>query len=360
MVQKIDKNKILLVIVLLVIFFILIRNFWIVLLVVLLVVFLIKNKKKLNNEIYKKSFWEDFNFNSLNEYFKKSKVTETMETINPNKFHPKRVAWMFSLVILIIIVLSFASSFWVVIGAGETGVKSLFGKVMDEELSSGFHLKNPLVRITKMNIRTSEYTMSIAQGEGKRYSADAITALTKEGLSVDLDITVLYHLLEEKASDVYRDLGLDYEESIIRPQIRSIIREVTANYNVKDIYSDKRQEVASDIEGKLKERMDPRGIALEEVLLRHVELPANLADSIQQKLQAEQESERYDFVLEKEQKEAERKRIEAEGQRDAQKIINESLTDRYLEYLYINSLKDREGTIYVPTGSNGLPLFKSL
>ena len=260
----------------------------------------------------------------------------------------------------IIIVLSFASSFWVVIGAGETGVKSLFGKVMDEELSSGFHLKNPLVRITKMNIRTSEYTMSIAQGEGKRYSADAITALTKEGLSVDLDITVLYHLLEEKASDVYRDLGLDYEESIIRPQIRSIIREVTANYNVKDIYSDKRQEVASDIEGKLKERMDPRGIALEEVLLRHVELPANLADSIQQKLQAEQESERYDFVLEKEQKEAERKRIEAEGQRDAQKIINESLTDRYLEYLYINSLKDREGTIYVPTGSNGLPLFKSL
>lgn len=332
-------------------FSMILNNFWIFLFALFALVFLLRKKVNKNDKI---------DFSKIFNFFSNSKVKETMETINPNKFHPKRLAWMFVLLVIIFVIFGFASSFWVVVGAGETGVRSLFGKVMDEELSSGFHLKNPFVKVTKIDIRTNDYTMSVAQGEGQRVGADAITTLTKEGLSVDLDITVLYHLIEEKASDVYRDLGLSYEETILRPQIRSVIREVVANYNVKDIYSDKRQEVAGEIEQKLKEKMDPRGIALEEVLLRHVDLPANLANSIQQKLQAEQESERYDFVLQKEQKEAERKRIEAEGQRDAQKIINESLSDRYLEYLYINSLKDREGTIYVPTGSNGLPIFKGL
>ncbi|OGH86596.1 MAG: hypothetical protein A2493_02890 [Candidatus Magasanikbacteria bacterium RIFOXYC12_FULL_33_11] len=348
--KKLDKNGLVFWLILFFLVSLVLKNFLFFLMIIFLLFFFLKKTGK-------KEMITNF-FSKLN--FKKNNSEPIMETINPNKYSSKRIIWTLSFIFLFFIVFSFASSFWVVIGAGETGVKSLFGKVMDEELSSGFHLKNPLVKITKLNVRTSEYTMSIAQGEGKRYTADAITALTKEGLSVDLDITVLYHLIEEKASDVYRDLGLSYEETIIRPQIRSIIREVTANYNVKDIYSDKRQEVALDIEKRLKERMDPRGITLEEVLLRHVELPANLADSIQQKLQAEQESERYDFVLEKEKKEAERKRIEAEGQRDSQKIINESLSNNYLEYLYINSLKDRAGTIYVPTGSNGLPIFKGL
>ena len=284
-----------------------------------------------------------------------------METIYPSKIKSKKILWAVLLAFIIFLLFSFASAFWVVIGPGETGVQSLFGKVMDDELSSGFHLKNPFIKVTKMGIRTNDYTMSVAEGEGQKVGDDAITALTKEGLNVNLDITVLYHLIEEKASDVYRDLGLNYEESIIRPQIRSVIREVVANYNVKDIYSEKRLEIASEINKKLKEKLDPRGIELEDVLLRHVELPTDLASSIQQKLQAEQDAERYDFILQQEQKEAERKRIEAEGQRDAQKIINQSLTTRYLEYLYINSSKDRQGTIYVPTNpSNGLPVFKGL
>jgi regulator of protease activity HflC (stomatin/prohibitin superfamily) len=212
-----------------------------------------------------------------------------------------------------------------------------------------------------MNIRTQEYTMSIAKGEGKKFAADAIAALTREGLNVDLDITVLYHLQEEKASDVYRDVGLSYDEVIIRPQIRSVIREVIANYDAKDIYSAKRQEATQNILDQLKERLVTRGIETEEVLLRNVQLPEDLAQSIQEKLQSEQEAQRYDFVLEKEKKEAERKRLEAAGQRDAQQIINESLTNRYLQFLYIESLKDREGTIYVPTNpNNGVPLFRGL
>ncbi|MBI2436152.1 MAG: hypothetical protein HYV41_00170 [Candidatus Magasanikbacteria bacterium] len=304
----------------------------------------------------KKSGEEPFNFS---EIFKIPKKEKPMETIDPKR--RKKIGKWFGLLILIILVFSFSSAFWVVVEAGQTGVRSFFGKVRDNELSSGFHLKNPLERIIKMSIRTQEYTMSVAQGEGQRQGADAISALTKEGLNVDLDITILYHLMEDKASDVYRDVGLDYNEIIIRPQIRSVIREVIAQYEAKDIYSEKRQEAAQKIFEILKSKLDPRGIELEDVLLRHVELPVNLANSIQQKLQAEQDSERYEFILQTEQKEAERKRIEAEGQRDSQQIITQGLTQNYLNYLYIQSLKDREGTIYVPVNpNNGLPLFKNL
>jgi regulator of protease activity HflC (stomatin/prohibitin superfamily) len=258
-------------------------------------------------------------------------------------------------------VVLFGGSFWTIVSAGNTGVQSRFGKVYDEELSSGFHIKNPLVRVVEMTVRTVDYTMSVTQGEGERVGPDAITALTKEGLNVDIDITVLYHLQEDKASDIYRDVGLQYDEVVLRPQIRSTIREIVALYSAKDIYSEKRSEASAQILAELKKKIDPRGIEVEDVLLRNVVLPDNLANSIEAKLQAEQDAERYEFLLQTEQKEAERKRVEAEGQRDAQQIINQSLTTRYLEYLYIESLKDRAGTIYVPTNpSNGTPLFRGL
>lgn len=273
----------------------------------------------------------------------------------------KGVKRFFSGVALLIVAIVLLASSIVIVDAGETGVYSLFGKVRDQELSSGFHIVNPLAKVTKMSIRTEEYTMSIMTGEGKKNEADAIAALTKEGLNVDLDITVLYSLNESSASEVYRTVGLNYEEKIIRPAIRSSIREVIAQYEAKDIYSEKRGEATTKIKDVLVEQMEPRGIVLEDVLLRNVNLPPNLAQSIQEKLQAEQEAQKYDFLLEKEKKEAERKVIEAEGQRDAQAIINQSLTTNYLYYLYINELKDREGTIYVPTGSgSGLPLFRDL
>lgn len=260
--------------------------------------------------------------------------------------------------IVIIILLGFSI---VVVPAGETGVYHLFGKVRDSEFRSGLHLKNPLAKVTKMSIRTEEYTMSIIQGEGQIKNADAIRALTKEGLEVDLDITVLYHLEEESASGVFKNVGLNYVEKIIRPSIRSGIREIVANYEAKDIYSEKREAAAQEILVKLKDNIDPRGIIVEDVLLRNVNLPTKLSNAIQEKLTAEQEAQRYEFVLDKEEKEAERKRIEAEGQRDAQKIINESLTVNYLNYLYIRELKDREGTIYVPINpSTGMPVFKGL
>ena len=266
----------------------------------------------------------------------------------------------FLIITSILLIWLFFSSI-IIIEAGETGIYSLFGRVRDKELSSGFHLVIPLARVHKLSIRTEEYTMSIFTGEGKKHASDAIAALTKEGLQVDLDMTVLYHLDEDQASEIYKNVGLNFEEKIIRPAIRSTIREIIANYEAKDIYSSKRQEAAMKISENLQGTIGERGIIIEEVLLRNVKLPANLAQSIQEKLQAEQEAQKYDFLLTKEEKEKERKIIEAEGQRDAQKIINESLSVNYLYYLYINQLKDRQGTIYVPTNpENGMPMFGSI
>lgn len=299
---------------------------------------------------------------NISKLLKNNPMAEVYE-VNKNKFgnlanNARRTTIYVVVAILIIILLINAI---VVVDAGFTGVYALFGKVRDRELSSGIHLINPLAEVIPMSIRTEEYTMSILTGEGKKKGADSIVALTKEGLNVDLDITVLYRLDEKSASDVYKNVGLNYEEKIIRPAIRSVIREVIAQYEAKDIYSEKRSEATQQISDGLVLQMEPRGITLEEVLLRNVQLPANLAQSIQEKLQAEQETQKYDFLVARERKEKERKIIEAEGQRDAQTIINQSLTTNYLYFLYISQLKDRAGTVYVPTSpSTGMPLFRNI
>ncbi len=279
------------------------------------------------------------------------------KNILKDKKNARYVLWgVIGVIVIILIALSI-----VVIPAGTTGVYHLFGKVRDREVSSGIHLINPLARVTKMSIRTEEYTMTSVQGEGQKKDDDSIAALTREGLSVNLEITVLYHLMEESASDIYREVGLNYEEKIIRPRIRSAIRAAVAQYEAKDIYSEKREELTTKILSDLEDEIGSRGIGVEEVLLRNVVLPEKLAVSIQEKLSAEQEAQKFDFILEREIKEAERKRIEARGQRDAQTIINESLTTDFLKYLYIKELKDREGTIYVPISPNtGLPLFRDV
>ena len=297
-------------------------------------------------------------FNKLNNNNNKNMD----ETINLDELKKKgNFKKLFSGAIIAIALLWLFFSSIVIIDAGETGVYSLFGRVKDKELSSGFHLVIPLARVHKMSVRTEEYTMSILTGEGKIARDDSIASLTKEGLNVDLDITVLYRLNEEQASDVYRTVGLKYEEKIIRPLIRSSIRGIIAQYEAKELYSEKRGEATQAIAENLKTEIESRGILVEDVLLRNIQLPANLANSIQEKLQAEQEAQKYEFLLERELKEKERKIIEAEGQRDAQQIINQSLTQNYLYYSYIKELKDREGTIYVPTSpSTGMPLFRNL
>lgn len=302
----------------------------------------------------------NLNFSGIKDgkqYFSSDNSNEFINKLNFKNMNKKTISTI-TVVVLFLIIL--AKSI-IIIPAGETGVYHLFGKVKNSELKSGFHIINPLAEVTRLSIRTEQYTMSVARGEGQMVGDDSIDALTNEGLTVKLDITVFYHLIEDSASDVYRELGTGYQGKIIRPEIRSAIREVVAGYDSKSIYSEKRDEMIVKIKESMIKNIEPRGIAVEQVLLRNVILPVRLDTSIQEKLQAEQESQRYDFILEKEKKEADRKRIEAEGQRDAQKTINESLTKEYLNYLYIKELKDRPGTIYIPTDpDNGMPMFRGI
>ncbi|MFH1030431.1 MAG: prohibitin family protein [bacterium] len=336
------------------------NNIFGIILLIFILYIVLKFKKKFSQA-------ESQSFNKWKNFFKRSSDKDRSYVYSSDSIGDK-VKNMFqftkriiSSVAAIIILILLAASMIVIIPAGETGVYHLFGKVRDEEVSSGFHLVNPFANITKMSIRTEEYTMSGVATEGKVKGNDAIKALTKEGLEVELDITVLYHLDEKMASDVYKNIDVNYDEKIIRPEIRAAIREITANYNAVDIYTEKRTELTKKIQNKLVDVINPRGIMVESVLLRNVTLPAGLTKSIETKLQADQEAQQMDFVLDKEKKEAERKRIQAAGQRDSQKIINESLTDKYLNYLYVNELKDREGTIYVPISpSTGMPIFKNI
>jgi regulator of protease activity HflC (stomatin/prohibitin superfamily) len=224
------------------------------------------------------------------------------------------------------------------VGPGQVGVQVLFGDVKERTLKSGLHLVNPLISLERMSVRTQAYTMSSKAGEGQVRGDDAITTLTSGGLSVDLDVTIWFHLIPENAAKVYRDIGPDYLDKIVRPAIRTAIRSATANYNEKDIYSAKRTEVTNTIFEDLVESFEGKGVECEKVLLRNVDLPPKVKDAIDEKIAAEQEAKKMVFVLQKEEKEAERKRVEAEGISKANRVIANSLTSRYLQWYYIQTL----------------------
>lgn len=260
---------------------------------------------------------------------------------------------------LIVVVLLFNS--FVIIDSGELGVQSLFGKVSDRTLSSGLHFVNPLVRVNRFNAKTQNYTMSAVQNEGKKVGDDAIRVLSSDGLEIILDVTVLYRISPDQAPNILRQVGVDYEDTIVRPIVRTKLRDAAVYYQAIEVFSTKRDELQNRIFQSIEKDFKDRGFVLEQLLVRNIELPQSVKSAIEAKINAEQESQKYEFLLQREKKEADRKRIEAEGQRDSQAIINQSLTDKFLYYQYINQLKDRAGTIYVPTNpSTGLPQFRDL
>ncbi len=271
----------------------------------------------------------------------------------------KRLSLFVGLGCIVFFLLFLIPAFIVVIDAGEVGVYSLFGNVSDTPMQPGISFKNPLAKVIKMSTRTQDYTMTSIEEDSEYLTStsganDAIEARAKDGARIWLDITALYHLQSEKAPEIYKSLGINYVEKVVRPTIRSSIRGVAANYSVTEIYSTKRSEIQDKLFEQMKDDLGERGLELEDVLLRKVNLSQTLSDSIENKLATEQN-------VEKEKKEAERKRIEAKGQRDAQKTIAQGLTTNYLYYLYIKNLEKNESTIYVPIDpDNGMPLFKKI
>jgi len=238
-----------------------------------------------------------------------------------------------------LIVLGFFTSCIKQVDAGEIGVKSLFGKVQDDVLYSGLNVVNPLIRVDKMDVKTQNYTMSAVHNEGDVAGDDAIRALTADGLEVVIDLTVLYKVLSTEAPRIVRETGLDYKEKIVRPITRTKIRDNAVYFTAVDLYSTRRDEFQAKIYKSIEESFKARGLVLEQLLVRNIALPAMVKTSIEEKIKAEQDAQKMEYVLQKEKQEAERKRVEAQGIADYQRIMSSGLTDKQLQYEQIQVMK---------------------
>jgi len=240
----------------------------------------------------------------------------------------------------VLIALGALSASIVQIDAGYIGVKKLFGKVQNDVLSSGLHVVNPLVDIIEIDTRTQNYTMSGVHDEGAQAGDDAIRVLTADGLEVVIDLTVLYRVISVDAPRLVKEVGMDYRDKIVRPIARTSIRDNAVYYDAVALYSTRRDEFQLRITKSLDEQFKKRGLMLENLLVRNITLPASVKNAIEAKINAEQEAQKMQFVLQKEKQEAERKRVEAQGIADYQRIVNENLTDRQLQYEQIKAMKE--------------------
>lgn len=244
------------------------------------------------------------------------------------------------ILIIVGIVLVIVFSSLVQIGPGEVGVPILFGSVQDNVLYSGLNIINPLMTVEIIDVKTQAYTMSVVREEGQRLGDDAITTLTSDGLTIKLDVTVWYRINATEAPNVLRTIGLDYTEKIVRPAIRTALRDISVRYTATDIYSTKRNDFVYEVSKNLEGAFEGRGIILERVLLRNVELPEKVREAIDEKIAAEQRAQQMVYILQKEKQEAERKKVEATGIAEAQKIISNTINPQYLQWKYIETLKD--------------------
>ncbi len=241
---------------------------------------------------------------------------------------------------VIAIVIGFMSSMFKQIDAGKVGVQSLYGNVQPDILESGLHVINPLLDITEFDIQTQNYTMSAIHGEGAQEGDDAIRVLSNDGLEVVIDLTVLYRVSPTESPKIFKQIGVDYIDKIVRPVTRTRIRDNAVYYDAVALYSTKRNEFQQRIYKSIEDDFKTRGLVLEQLLIRNINLPASVKLSIESKINAEQDAQKMTFVLQKEKQEAERKRVEAQGIADYQRIISLGLTDKQLQYEQIKAQKE--------------------
>ena len=234
-------------------------------------------------------------------------------------------------------VVGFSLSSVIQINSGEVGVNSLFGDVQEGTLSSGLHVINPLMEVHRYNIRTQNYTMSGVHTEGNQSGDDAIRVLSKDGLEVVIDLTVLYKINPAQAPLILKTIGEEYEDVIVRPISRTRTRDVAVYYDAVSLFSSKRDEFQARITKDIEQNFKSRGLILEQLLVRNIQLPAAVKTSIETKISAEQEAQKMQFVLQKERQEADRKRVEAQGIADYQKIVTSSLNKEMLQYEMIKA-----------------------
>ena len=239
-----------------------------------------------------------------------------------------------------VIILGLFSSMFKQIDAGNVGVKSLYGSVQPDVLESGLHLINPLLDVTNFDIQTQNYTMSAIHEEGAKQGDDAIRVLSNDGLEVVIDLTVLYRVSPEASPKIFKQIGVNYTDKIVRPVTRTRIRDNAVYYDAVALYSTKRNEFQQRIFKTIEADFKSRGLVLEQLLIRNINLPTSVKASIESKINAEQDAQKMTFVLQKEKQEAERKRVEAQGIADYQRIISTGLSDKQLQYEQIKAQKE--------------------
>jgi prohibitin 1 len=237
---------------------------------------------------------------------------------------------------------------WTIIPAGHVGVIDFFGNVSDNTLYPGVNLVNPMANVIKFDARTQELK-------------EVMNVPSKEGMSVELEISLLYSLSFANANKIYKTVGEDYVEKILIPQFRSVVRGVTASYDAKALYTEEREILSKRIETDLSKLVGARGITLEAAPLRQIILPPGLTGAIEEKLKAEQESQRMQFILQRETQEAERKRIEAQGIADFQKIVSQGISDQLLKWKGIEATEklassNNSKVVIIGSGKDGLPI----
>jgi len=260
----------------------------------------------------------------------------------------KRWAYLSCGAALLLSLLLLLTASYTTVPAGSVAVVTSFGEVQGEPLDAGFHWLAFWKRATLVSLQTQE-------------DKEESSTPTKEGLIVSMDVSVLYSVQKDKVVGLFQNVGVKYKDVVVTPQFRSAIRDTTARYKAEDLYTARRADMEADLEQTVKKMLEERGITCERVLLRNVILPQTVTTAIQRKMASEQEAAAMEFVILKETKEAERKRVEAKGIADSQHIIQGTLSDPYLRYLWIKSLQEaaqhNATLIYIPTGNDGIPFF---
>jgi len=254
-------------------------------------------------------------------------------------------------IIVVVLIVFLAAGPIRTVPAGHVGVKDFFGSVSSSTLSPGIGIVMPLTSVVPMSVQTQEIK-------------EVAEVPSQEGLILSLETSLLFQLDPSKAVDIYRTVGSDYVGKIVEPQFRSAIREITASYEAKALYSAQREKIAGEIFSLFKQLAGDRGIMVQQVLLRKIGLPPVVANAIQEKLRREQEAEQMKFVLQKEQQEAERKRIEAQGVADFQRIVAQGISPQLLEWKGIEATEKlatsaNSKVVVIGNSKNGLPLILS-
>jgi regulator of protease activity HflC (stomatin/prohibitin superfamily) len=273
--------------------------------------------------------------------------------VNANIYSPtQKYSNIIKLIGVALMFIGAAISSVVQIGPGEVGVQKLFGKVNNNTLESGLNVVNPLVEVVTFDIKTQNYTMSSKHDEGDVAGDDAIRVLSADGLEVIIDLTVLYKVIPNDAPRILKEIGTDYRNTIVRPICRTKIRDNAVYYDAVALYSTKRDEFQQRIYQTIEKDFKSRGLLLEQLLIRNITLPASVKTTIESKINAEQDAQKMTFVLQKEHQEAERKRVEAQGIADYQKILSTGLSDKQLQYEMIKAIATSPNAKLIIMGGN--------